>query len=67
MYSTLYMVNFPGLNNTIKQRPLEGDSHSANQEIPHLLQRPKVQYRVHKNPSLGPILSQMTVVHLQTF
>jgi len=39
----------------MEKSPREADSHSASQEIPDLLQNPKVHYRVHK--------SQMNSVH----
>jgi len=43
--------------------PWEVDSHSAKQEITHLLWNPKVHYHVHKSMPLVPLLSQMHPVH----
>jgi len=41
----------------------EANSHSDSQEIPYLLRKSEVHFRVHKTPLLVPILSQMKPVH----
>jgi len=51
----------------MKQSPSsEVNSHSASQEIPPPFTEPKIYRRVHKNPSLECILSQMNSLHIHT-
>jgi len=43
------------------QRPtLEGGSYLAHQEVPYVLWKQKVLYRVHKSPTCVPVLSQIS-------
>jgi hypothetical protein len=48
------------LTDSMEQSPSsEADSFSSNQEIPHILWYPKIQYRVRSSPPFVPILSQI--------
>jgi len=41
----------------------EANQFSASQEIPHILQNPKVHYRIQKRPPPVPIQSHQNSVH----
>jgi hypothetical protein len=57
----LFQIYLP--NSTEKAPYWEANSHSASQEIHHLLWKLKFHYCVHKSPPLSPTLCHMNPVH----
>jgi hypothetical protein len=56
------------LTNTTEERPLwQASNRLDSHEVSHVLRIPAVHYRLHKSPSLDPILSHTNPVHTLWF
>jgi len=54
------------LTYSVEQSPLEANRFSASQEIPRILWKSNVHYRIHECPSPVPVLSQLDPAHTLT-